>query len=87
MKNNLKKAVLGVSLILVFYGILSGGTTALQAFPFYIYTTLAVLEMVGKKLNVWLVILSGLMFLVNLTLFSLPDMIIWALVFALYIKE
>jgi len=85
-KDIFKKAVGIITAILTFLACL-GNATGLQAFPFFL--ALALMYFIvyrGKNWNLWLIVLSGLMFLINLYSVSWVDMIVWLTIIVAYIK-
>ncbi len=81
MNNNsmLQKVALVLTITLTIFGILFG-MTGLQALPFILAIGLMYFIMFrGKEYNVWLVVLSILMVLMNLAI-SLIDAAVWALI-------
>jgi hypothetical protein len=81
----IKKAVFGIIIALSLVGAYMG-STALQLAPIGIYAVLSILDWNKHNVKVWMLILSGLMFLINLSIFSVIDMVAWLVVFGLYIK-
>jgi len=86
-KDVTKKVVFGVTAIIMFLGIAMKTVTMLQALPFLVYFILAGLSFGKIKVGIWLSILAGVMFLTNLVVFSITDLIIWGAIFVLYIKD
>jgi hypothetical protein len=86
-KLNLKKAVLGIGIFIALLAAISGTVTTIQLLPFFIYICLSILDYEKRKVQIWMLMLAGIMFLINLSLYSTVDVIFWTVVFILYIKE
>jgi hypothetical protein len=81
-----KKAVYGITGILTVMA-LFGGMTGLQFLPFLIFLILGFFNIkLNYKNNVWILILSGIMFFLNFSIGSVIDYVLWALVFIAFLK-
>ena len=86
MKNErLKTVVLGIATIFMLLGIVTETITTKQLLPYLIYFGFSALDYNGKNISVGMLVLSGLMFLVNLSVFSYIDIVFWGIVFGLFI--
>jgi hypothetical protein len=81
-----KKVMFWITLVVIVL-ILFTDVTALQVIPFIGSAILIWLQIFNKnKLNVWIMVLSGLMALLNLTMLSYVDIIYWIMVFVAFFK-
>ena len=86
MKKLIKEIVFVIICGLSLYGAIRYGTTSLQMLPIVLYATLSILDWYHKQVKIWMLLLSGLMFIANLSIFAVIDMIGWLIVFGLYLK-
>ncbi len=79
--------MVGVTLVISVLGVLNGAT-ALQTLPMVILMALAYFNLKkGNKNNVWIVILSISMALINFSIYSWWDVAIWSLLAVAFWKE
>lgn len=76
-KELLRKAdyflMLGLAIFCVF-----GNVTGLQLFPLGLFALLGYMQLYGKKdVRLWIIILSALMIVINLSVSSLADLVVW----------
>lgn len=86
-KKILQKVSFFLWIAVTILSVFNSTTTGMQVLPIGAFVILAYMHIWGKKdMKVWILVLSALMFLVNLITFSLADEVLWLLslvVFAL----
>ena len=63
------------------------GITPLQMLPLLMFIVFSILHLYASKdLRIGIIVLSIIMFLVNLSLFSVVDMVLWGIATVVYIN-
>ncbi len=70
--------------ILVVIGMATELVTTIQALPVLSYLFLFAMELNKKKVKIWVMVLSGIMILTNISYWSPLDLILWGAVFGVY---
>jgi len=89
LKNlTVKTALMWIFIVLGVFSFFVEGITPLQMLPLLMFIVFSILHLYASKdLRIGIIVLSIIMFLVNLNLFSVVDMVLWGIATVVYINK